>query len=233
MSEQSTVTAGDCDLSVLPASLRDWTCTAATNGITGPQARSWLTSQGWPLWVGDAAAAEIDRMAVASGRAPVAPPPRMDAVHQHAFAYSMLFIAVGFAALALGSTIHLLLAWAFETRSGSRALADWLTVFVCSVPFAVAAHRVVSRVEREDPLARYSSVRESLSMLLLWAAGVVGGTRLVVFVHQLVTALVVERDLEHLGRDMAHVLTVVVIAGSVFAWVWRMRQVREDQTVAR
>jgi hypothetical protein len=233
MTDQTTATAGDCDLSVLPPSLRDWTCDAATSGITGAQARTWLSARGWPPWVGDAAAREIDRLVRARIGAPIGPPPDIDRAHQHPLAYAMLFATVGFAALAMGSTIHLLLAWALESRSGSQTLADWVTILVCALPFAVAAARVVARIERDDPLARFSPVRDSLSMILLWAAGIVGGARLLVFVHQLVSALVVERDLSNLGRDLAHVVTVVVIAGWVFAWVWRLRQqARVDQTVA-
>jgi hypothetical protein len=220
-----TPTAGNCEPSLLPASLREWVESAAARGLTPDQARRWLTSQGWPSTVGDSAALEVERL----GNHPqgsLAPPPGPVQAHEHGFAYTTLFVTLGFAVLSLGSTIHLLLEWAFESRSGSQALANWLTVFLCTVPFAVASLRVVRRIEAEDHLARYSQVRDSLSMLLLWAAGIVGGIRLLAFVHQLVSALIVDREVSSLGWDLAHVVTVVVLSGSVFAWTWRFRHPR-------
>lgn len=218
--------------SVLPDHLRVWVEQAAHRGTTPQQLRTWLTSVGWPGVVADAAALEVERLGVYPSDG-VAPPPGPDRAHEHVLAYATLFVAVGLSALALGSTVHLLLEWAVETTRGSRAIADWLTVLVCAVPFAVIAARAVRRIELHDPLARLSHARESLSLVLLWAAGVVGASRLLLFVHRGVSALVVDRDVGSLGRDVAHVLTVVTIAGSVFWWTWRFRaprtQGRDDQ----
>ncbi len=217
--------AGDLGTSVLPDALHAWVASAAERGLTPAQVRSWLTSKGWPATVAEAAALDVERTGTYTALSD-APPPGPVKDHEHPYAYSILLVTLGLAALSLGSTMHLVLDWAFDTRSGSEALANWLTLFLCTVPFAVASLVLVRRIEAEDPLARFSQVRETLSLVLLWAAGVVGGTRLLVFVHQMVTALVVERDASALGRDLIHVATVVGIAGALFVWTWRFRHPR-------
>lgn len=211
--------------SPLPEALHSWVASAAERGLTPSQVRTWLASQGWPGAVAEAAALEVERTGTYTHNSEVPPPGPVQA-HEHPFAYITLFVTMGFAALSLGSTIHLLLAWAFETQSGSQALANWLTILFCTVPFAVASLVIVRRIEAEDPLARYSQVRDGVSMVLLWAAGVIGGLRLLLFVHQLVSALIVDRDVSSLGSDLGHVTTVLAITGSLFAWTWRFRHPR-------
>jgi hypothetical protein len=66
--------------------------------------------------------------------------------------------------------------------------------------------------------------------VLLWSAGVVGVVRLLVFVHQLISALVVDRDPASLGRDLVHVTIVVFLAGSLFAWTWMFRHPERHST---
>lgn len=214
-------------MSVLPEALHAWVPNAAERGLTPAQVRTWLTAQGWPVAVAEAAALEVERTGTYTELSD-APPPGPVNSHEHPFAYTTLLVTLGLAALSLGSTMHLILDWAFASREGSQALANWLTLFLCTLPFAVAAVVMVRRIEAEDPLARFSQVRDSLSEALLWAAGSIGGVRLLVFVHQLVTALVVERDASALGRDLVHVATVVGIAGAVFAWTWRFRHPRAE-----
>lgn len=219
-----TTTTGKAT-SVLPDALHAWVDSAAERGLTPAQVRAWLTSKGWPATVAEAAALDVERTGTYTHLSD-APPPGPVQTHEHPFAYTTLLVTLGLAALSLGSTMHLVLDWAFETREGSQALANWLTLFLCTVPFSVASLVLVRRIEAEDALARYSQIRDSLSLILLWAAGVVGGTRLLMFVHQLVTALIVERDASALGRDLVHVVTVVGIAGALFAWTWRFRHPR-------
>jgi cytochrome bd-type quinol oxidase subunit 2 len=218
-------TTGGSGPSVLPEALDGWVRNAAERGLTPAQVRTWLAAQGWPVAVAEAAALHVERTGTYTHQSE-APPPGPVQTHEHPFAYITLLVTVGLAALSLGSVIHLVLEWAFDTRQGSQALANWITLFLCTVPFAVAAIVMVRRIEADDPLARYSKIREELSLVLLWAAGLIGGARLLLFVHQLVSALVVDRDVSTLGRDQVHVITVVTITGALFAWTWRFRHPR-------
>lgn len=212
----------DPDASVLPPDLRAWVAAALADGMPVEQARVWLGQQGWSRRAVDVAL----RQALAEHRPERGPgllPPKPASAHQHRLAYSVLLWSLGLGALALGSSLHLILAAAFLGRSGSWVLADWLTLFFCTVPFFAYAEREVRKIERDDPLARLSRTRERLTLVLLWAAALVGVARLLVFVHQTLTALLVERTFADLPQDLAHVSTVVLIAGGVFLWTWRFR----------
>jgi hypothetical protein len=70
------------------------------------------------------------------------------------------------------------------------ALAVWLSLFVCSLPFAVWAHVWAARIDREDPVAVWSASRRSLARALLWGAGIVGIGRLVIYATRLISALI-------------------------------------------
>jgi hypothetical protein len=206
---------------VLPPELLDWVAGAAANGWTREQARSWLYSSGWS---GPATEAALEQFAVLQPPIPFqVRPPRPERAHKHGLAYGVLLWSLGFAALALGSSLHLVLEAAFRDDRASWALANWLTVFVCTIPFVLYAHHQVQGIEREDPLARLSSTRDTLTLTLLWAAALVGIIRLLVFVHQTITDLVVHRSTSDLIPNLAHVSVVVLIAGGVFLWTWRFR----------
>jgi hypothetical protein len=206
---------------VLPVELRDWVAGAAANGWTRDQTRAWLYSSGWSAPATEAALQEFARLQ------PPIPfnvrPPRPEKAHKHGLAYAVLLWSLGLSALALGSSLHLVLQAAFRDDEASWALANWLTLFVCSVPFVLYAHHQVVRIEQEDPLARLSSTRDTLSQVLLWAAAIVGVVRLLVFVHQTISALVVHRSVDDLLPNLAHVSVVVLIAGGVYLWTWRFR----------
>jgi hypothetical protein len=206
---------------VLPRELRDWVAGAAANGWTRDQARAWLYSSGWS---GPATEAALDEFARLQPPIPFnVRPPRPEKAHKHGLAYAVLLWSLGLSALALGSSLHLVLQAAFREQEASWALANWLTLFVCTVPFVLYAHHQVVRIEQEDPLARLSSTRDTLSQVLLWAAAVVGIARLLIFVHQTISALVVHRSADELLPNLAHVSVVVLVAGGVYLWTWRFR----------
>lgn len=212
---------------VLPPELVDWVAGAAANGWTRDQARAWLLSSGWS---GPATDAALERFAALQPPMPFqARPPRPDQAHRHTLAYSVLLWSLGIAALSLGSSLHLVLQAAFRDQQASWVLANWLTLFVCTVPFVAYAHHKVRQIEAEDPLARLSTTRDRLTLTLLWSAGIVGILRLLVFVHQAITALVVDRSVDDLLPNLAHVSVVVLIAGGVFLWTWRFRHADEPQ----
>jgi len=51
----------------------------------------------------------------------------------------------------------------------------------------------------------------------------VGIARLLIFVQQAITDLVVDRSTADLLPNLAHVSVVVLIAGGVYLWTWRFR----------
>jgi hypothetical protein len=216
---------------VLPAELRDWIAGAAANGWTRDQARAWLLSSGWS---GPATETALEEFAVLQPPIPFqARPPRPEQAHRHGLAYSVLLWGLGLAALAIGSSLHLILQAAFRDEQASWVLANWLTLFVCTVPFFLYALHEVRGIEAEDPLARLSTTRDRLTLTLLWAAAIVGIVRLLVFVHQAITALVVDHSVDDLLPNLAHVSVVVLIAGGVYLWTWRFRHAAEAPLAER
>jgi hypothetical protein len=109
--------------------------------------------------------------------------------NEHTLGYSALLVATGLAALAAGTAGHLLTA-GIDAPVDRNALAGWLTVLVCALPFAVWAHRWAARLDRLDPVAVWSGPRRTLATVLLWACGIVGVGRLLVYAGQLIGVLV-------------------------------------------
>jgi hypothetical protein len=112
--------------------------------------------------------------------------------NEHALGYSALLIATGVAALGLGSTAHTVIA-ALTRPVDRHGLARWLTIFICAFPFAVWAHCWAAGVDHDDPVAVWSVPRRTLAQILLWASGIVGIGRLMIYVGQLVGVLVATR----------------------------------------
>jgi hypothetical protein len=139
--------------------------------------------------------------------------------NEHHLGYSVLLIATGMAALAAGSAGHFLVA-GLSRPVNRNALAAWLTVLVCSLPFAVAAHRWAVRVDRDDPVAVWSTPRRALAQVLLWASGIVGIGRLMIYVGQLVARLVGARS-GHNGPLVGDFLNVLIVVGIALpVWLW-------------
>jgi hypothetical protein len=108
--------------------------------------------------------------------------------NEHALGYSALMIATGLCALAAGTSGHLLTA-GLGRPVDRDALAGWLTLLVCSLPFAAWAHRWAARVDRDDHVAAWSRSRRSMALVLLWACGVVGIGRLFIYAAELIGVL--------------------------------------------
>ena len=69
------------------------------------------------------------------------------------------------------------------SASGSPS---WLV----ALPFAVWSHIWAARVDRQDPVAVWSRSRQTLALALMWGCGIVGIVRLLIYVGQLIGALV-------------------------------------------
>ena len=154
--------------------------------------------------------------------------------NEHTLGYSALLVATGLTALAAGTSGHLLAA-GIDAPVNRNDLAAWLSVFVCALPFAVWAHRWAAKVDRVDPVAIWSGPRRTLARVLLWACGIVGVGRLLVYAGQLIGVLV--------GATWAHGASVVTgavnvaitigIALPLYAWAFGFlhRFDGEDPTV--
>jgi hypothetical protein len=109
--------------------------------------------------------------------------------NEHALGYAGLLVATGVAALAAGTAGHLVTA-GLDRPVDRNALAIWLSLLICAVPFAAWSHWWAASVDRDDPVAVWSRPRRGLARVLLWAAGIVGIGRLMVYAAQLVGVLV-------------------------------------------
>jgi hypothetical protein len=109
--------------------------------------------------------------------------------NQHSLGYASLLVATGLAALAAGTAGHLAAA-GIDGPVNRNLLGEWLTVLVCSLPFAVWAHRWAAKADADDPVAVWSGPRRALAQVLLWSCGIIGVGRLVVYVGQLIGVLV-------------------------------------------
>jgi hypothetical protein len=109
--------------------------------------------------------------------------------NQHALGYAALLITTGLAALGAGTSGHLLAAGIHEPVDRD-SLGLWLTLMMCALPFAVWAHVWAARTDRVDPVAVWSVPRRSLATVLLWACGIVGVGRLLIYSAQLIGVIV-------------------------------------------
>lgn len=108
--------------------------------------------------------------------------------NEHSLGYATLLTTTGFAALAAGTSGHLLIDGLVHPVH-RRALAATLSILVCLIPFAVWSHAWAARVDREDPVAAWSRPRRNLAATLLWACVIVGAIRLLFYVETLMSAL--------------------------------------------
>lgn len=142
--------------------------------------------------------------------------------NEHSLGYSALLVSTGVAALAAGTAGHTLTA-GLNRPVNRDELAFWLSVLVCVAPFAVWAHLWADRVDREDVVAVWSRPRRHLAVVLLWACGVVGGARLLIYAVQLVGHLVGARWAAHssLAEGAVNVAIAVGIALPLGEWAYR------------
>lgn len=154
--------------------------------------------------------------------------------NEHTLGYTALLVATGVAALAAGTAGHEL-TQGLNHPVNRNYLAFWISVLVCTLPFAAWAHHWAAKVDREDAVAVWSRPRRQLALVLLWACGIVGGIRLLVYAVRLIAYLLHApwADRYSLGAGELNLAIVVGIALPLGLWAYRFlhRFDAEDPTV--
>lgn len=142
--------------------------------------------------------------------------------NEHDLAYAALLVSTGLTALAAGTVGHLLV-HGVDHAVNREAVAMWLTVFLCALPFAAWSHLWAARADREDPVAAWSTSRQTLARTLLWACGIVGVGRLLIYVGQLIHTLVVSTDPTGASIAAGALNVVITISIALPLGIWSFR----------
>lgn len=155
---------------------------------------------------------------------PVPPSVEVLTVPSHPIAYSVFTFSLGFAAVSLGTFMHVLInALGAGLPVSGMGAALSLTTFLFSVPFLIASGRYVHRLEEVDPAALDSPVRKGFGNTLLVFTAVVGSVRFFWSLWFLVTGSLVEGVPSHstgLAAGVANVAVSMTITGGLGWWVW-------------
>jgi hypothetical protein len=153
--------------------------------------------------------------------------------NEHRLGYAALLVSTGVAALAAGTTGHMLAA-GIDHNVNRNGLAFWLTILVVSLPFAIWAHVWAAKVDRDDPVAVWSVPRRSLARALVWSCGVIGIGRLIMYVAQLVGALVGASwaSGDSAGAGAVNVAITVGIALPLGLWAFKFLHRFDDEDPA-
>lgn len=145
-------------------------------------------------------------------------------VPSHPIAYSVFTFSLGFAAVSLGTFMHILInAYGAGLPVAGMGAALSLTTLLFAVPFLIASGRYVLRLEGSEPAALDSPVRKGLGTTLLVFTAVVGSVRFFWSLWFLVTGSLVEGVPSHstgLAAGVANVAVSMTIAGGLGWWVW-------------
>lgn len=150
--------------------------------------------------------------------------------NEHTLGYSALLVSTGVAALAAGTAGHELTR-GLDHPVNRDVLAVWLSVLLCTLPFAGWAHQWAARVDREDVVAVWSRPRRELARVLMWACGIVGGARLLIYALRLVAYLVKApwADGYSLGAGALNVAIAVGISLPLGLWAHRFLHRFDDE----
>jgi hypothetical protein len=155
-----------------PLSTAEWLDHCEANLVHPEQVKAWLRRHGWTEPQAHLLTEQYRRR-----------------FNEHPLGYTALLVSTGVAALAAGTTGHIITAGLSRPVNRSE-LAIWLTILLTALPFAVWAHQWAARVDRNDVVAVWSRPRRMLALVLLWACGIVGGLRILIYGTQLVGVLV-------------------------------------------
>lgn len=142
--------------------------------------------------------------------------------NEHPLGYSALLVSTGVAALAAGTAGHELTR-GLDHPVNRDALSFWISVLVCTLPFAGWAHHWAAKVDREDPVAVWSRPRRLLAQVLLWACGIVGGLRLLTYAFRLVQYLVKAPSGAGYSLGAGEINLAIVIGISLPLGLWAYR----------
>ena len=193
-----------------PRSTGQWLVDQRNAGATPEEIADLLVRAGWSA---DAAADTALRS--------------LRSVDRHRLLYHGLCWGAGLGSLALGSALHLAIANP-QHLDDRTTMALAITVAIVLLPIAATCGYFVHRVEHEDRFAVFSPTRRTLFGWLAGCTAVVGISRLITYLYQLVSSLVGASG-EDLGIDaFGQVAVTLVIAVPLFAWSivqWRRSNV--------
>lgn len=144
----------------------------------------------------------------------------------HGLLYWTLTFSVGFASLAIASSLHLAMAPAVQRSN--LAIAIWITIALVAVPLAGVSVHFAMRVESTSAHAIWSPTRRALFGTLAGVAAVVGMVRLLSYVFAMVAALVGVSGYELTPASLPQVIVSLAVSVPLFTWAlteWRRSNV--------
>lgn len=195
--------------------LRDFVRAGLAQGIGRPELERVLQDAGWPA---DQIRSALGQFADAPFPIPVPTPvPYLSA--REAFLYLLLFTTLYLSAFNLGGLFFQLIEFAFPEPGAAvepvRQAIRWsVAILVVALPVFLFLAKLTSRELKSDPTKRASKVRRWLTYMTLFvAASALLGDGATLVYHLLGGELTI--------RFVLKVLTIVVIAGSVFWYYLR------------
>lgn len=146
--------------------------------------------------------------------------------HHHLVYWTLTFSA-GFGALAIASSLHLILA----DNPAPLALACWITLALVTIPLFAVSNHWATRIEASDTHAIWSPTRRSLFATLATLSALVGLTRLFSYLFRFVAAVVGVEGYDLESESLAQVIVSLAVAVPLF--VWALMQWRRSNVVYR
>ena len=193
-------------------------------GQTDNQIREKLLSVGW-----DAASIERelsgDNDDVPRPPAAGAPTPVVQSLSTRGFEYSIMFISMGFFAVALGSIMHSVVDQLAGTESYlTEAVPIATATLLVSFPIFALLFLRLKKAERDNVTLRHDPSRRRAIQLTLGVTFIWGLIKVISYVYGLLNA---SGGGNYFGgessavSEIIHLVITLGIAGSIFAYYWR------------
>jgi hypothetical protein len=172
----------------LTPALRAWLVDQREAGATPQHVAAMLDRSGWPPHLSRVVADQLVRPE-----------------ERHRALWGALCFSTGFAALAVGSLLHL----GLGVGASRQALAMWGSIAIVATVVAAVCFTLAVRAEHRHPYCLHDRSRRRWFLTLAWISAGVGLLRGLVY-----TYLVLAGDAEELLQP----LITLVVAGSLVAW---------------
>lgn len=147
--------------------------------------------------------------------------------------YTIMFIALGVAAVSFGEVLHNTVDTVFGNQGSQDAVSLAASALIVAFPIFALLFLRLKKAEKRDPAIRSDASRRHAVQLTLIVSFAWGLFRLVTYIYSLLNS---GSDLaSSLGSDnsspvanILHTLITLVIAGTIFAYYW-VDEHRKDQ----